>query len=249
MRWDPLIHPYPLYPPTPSDHPISIQTIDPITSLSSMLSSIRAPSSWTPMQVHFDFMDPPAPETLMRALELLNYLGGIDDDGELTPVSSWSRFWAAAHPPLHDEMSLASRLALTQTLIKDSCTSCMIGFGFMDLYDFDHFGHTYGHTFARLSPAPRWLRLGSVPPGTLARLPIPRCAGWRHDVGVPARPPAGQDACCCTGVQVLHGCCVAVARSFHNLCTGGHPSCGCVLRYPPTTLKFRSSTRSCCNMA
>ena len=24
--------------------------------------------------VHFDFMDPPAPETLMRALEMLNYL-------------------------------------------------------------------------------------------------------------------------------------------------------------------------------
>uniref|UniRef100_A0A7R9V3U9 RNA helicase n=1 Tax=Chlamydomonas euryale TaxID=1486919 RepID=A0A7R9V3U9_9CHLO len=36
--------------------------------------------------VHFDFMDPPAPETLMRALELLNYLGAIDDDGELTLV-------------------------------------------------------------------------------------------------------------------------------------------------------------------
>lgn len=31
--------------------------------------------------VHFDFMDPPAPETLMRALELLNYLGALDDDG------------------------------------------------------------------------------------------------------------------------------------------------------------------------
>jgi pre-mRNA-splicing factor ATP-dependent RNA helicase DHX15/PRP43 len=29
--------------------------------------------------VHFDFMDPPAPETLMRALELLNYLGALDD--------------------------------------------------------------------------------------------------------------------------------------------------------------------------
>ena len=27
--------------------------------------------------VHFDFMDPPAPETLMRALELLNYLGAL----------------------------------------------------------------------------------------------------------------------------------------------------------------------------
>lgn len=34
--------------------------------------------------VHFDFMDPPAPETLMRALELLNYLGALDDDGSLT---------------------------------------------------------------------------------------------------------------------------------------------------------------------
>jgi pre-mRNA-splicing factor ATP-dependent RNA helicase DHX15/PRP43 len=34
--------------------------------------------------VHFDFMDPPAPETLMRALELLNDLGALDDDGELT---------------------------------------------------------------------------------------------------------------------------------------------------------------------
>jgi len=38
--------------------------------------------------VHFDFMDPPAPETLMRALELLNYLGALDDDGNLTDVGS-----------------------------------------------------------------------------------------------------------------------------------------------------------------
>ena len=36
--------------------------------------------------VHFDFMDPPAPETLMRALELLNYVGALDDEGELTKV-------------------------------------------------------------------------------------------------------------------------------------------------------------------
>ena len=28
--------------------------------------------------------DPPAPETMMRALEQLNYLGAIDDEGELT---------------------------------------------------------------------------------------------------------------------------------------------------------------------
>ncbi|OII75143.1 helicase associated domain-containing family protein [Cryptosporidium andersoni] len=34
--------------------------------------------------VHFDFMDPPAPETLMRALEQLYYLEALDDEGELT---------------------------------------------------------------------------------------------------------------------------------------------------------------------
>ena len=34
--------------------------------------------------VHFDFMDPPAPETLMRALEQLNYLEALDDEGKMT---------------------------------------------------------------------------------------------------------------------------------------------------------------------
>ncbi|CAD8093029.1 unnamed protein product [Paramecium sonneborni] len=34
--------------------------------------------------VHFDFMDPPAPETLMRALEQLYYLGALDEEGNLT---------------------------------------------------------------------------------------------------------------------------------------------------------------------
>ena len=38
--------------------------------------------------VHFDFMDPPAPETMMRALEQLNYLGALDDEGELTLLGS-----------------------------------------------------------------------------------------------------------------------------------------------------------------
>lgn len=36
--------------------------------------------------VHFDFMDPPAPETMMRALEELNYLACLDDEGELTAL-------------------------------------------------------------------------------------------------------------------------------------------------------------------
>lgn len=36
--------------------------------------------------VHFDLMDPPAPETLMRALEELNYLSCLDDEGDLTAL-------------------------------------------------------------------------------------------------------------------------------------------------------------------
>ena len=38
--------------------------------------------------VHFDFLDPPAPETLMRALEQLNYLGALDNEGDLTTLGS-----------------------------------------------------------------------------------------------------------------------------------------------------------------
>lgn len=38
--------------------------------------------------VHFDFMDPPAPETLARALEELNYLGAISDEGQITPMGN-----------------------------------------------------------------------------------------------------------------------------------------------------------------
>lgn len=36
--------------------------------------------------VHFDYMDAPAPETIMRALELLHYLAALDDEGGLTPL-------------------------------------------------------------------------------------------------------------------------------------------------------------------
>ncbi|KAG6860462.1 DEAH-box ATP-dependent RNA helicase prp43 [Termitomyces sp. Mi166 len=38
--------------------------------------------------VHFDYVDAPAPETLMRALELLNYLAALDDEGNLTPLGT-----------------------------------------------------------------------------------------------------------------------------------------------------------------
>lgn len=45
--------------------------------------------------VHFDFMDPPAPETMMRALEELNYLQCLDDNGDLTALGR-----LASHFPL-----------------------------------------------------------------------------------------------------------------------------------------------------
>ena len=38
--------------------------------------------------VRFDWVDAPAPETLMRAVELLNFLSALDDDGILTPLGS-----------------------------------------------------------------------------------------------------------------------------------------------------------------
>ena len=34
--------------------------------------------------VGFNYLDPPSPETLMRAMEMLHYLGAIDEDGQLT---------------------------------------------------------------------------------------------------------------------------------------------------------------------
>ena len=36
--------------------------------------------------VKFDYVDSPAPETLMRALELLYYLGALDDKSNLTSL-------------------------------------------------------------------------------------------------------------------------------------------------------------------
>ncbi|KAI9005854.1 P-loop containing nucleoside triphosphate hydrolase protein [Phycomyces nitens] len=50
--------------------------------------------------VRFDFMDPPAPETLMRALELLNYLGALNDD---TSITSTGEIMAAF--PLDPQLS------------------------------------------------------------------------------------------------------------------------------------------------
>ena len=36
--------------------------------------------------LHFDFMDPPPPETLIRALEQLYALAALNDEGDLTKL-------------------------------------------------------------------------------------------------------------------------------------------------------------------
>ncbi|KAJ7905394.1 P-loop containing nucleoside triphosphate hydrolase protein [Mycena olivaceomarginata] len=50
--------------------------------------------------VRFDYVDAPAPETLMRALELLNYLAALDDEGNLTTLGG-----IMAEFPLDPQMS------------------------------------------------------------------------------------------------------------------------------------------------
>ncbi|EJT98247.1 P-loop containing nucleoside triphosphate hydrolase protein [Dacryopinax primogenitus] len=50
--------------------------------------------------VHFDYMDAPAPESIMRALEMLNYLTCLDDEGNLTPLGGM-----AAEFPLDPQLS------------------------------------------------------------------------------------------------------------------------------------------------
>ena len=56
--------------------------------------------------VHFDYMDPPAPETLMRALEQLNYIGALDDDGELTDIGR--AMCELPVDPLHSKIILSA---------------------------------------------------------------------------------------------------------------------------------------------
>jgi len=51
-------------------------------------------------------MDPPAPETLMRALEQLNYLGALDDEGDLTDMGRKMSDYPL--DPLHAKIVLAA---------------------------------------------------------------------------------------------------------------------------------------------
>lgn len=67
-------------------------------------------------------MDPPAPETLMRALELLNYLGALDDEGALTKASLMTAILAHVH------CCGISREASVATDTQCQCSCCRYAF-------------------------------------------------------------------------------------------------------------------------
>ena len=67
--------------------------------------------------VHFDFIDPPAPETMMRAIEMLNYLGAMDDEGNLTELGSQMNQF-----PLEPELSKMVLAGVKYKCINDMLT-------------------------------------------------------------------------------------------------------------------------------
>lgn len=66
--------------------------------------------------MHFDYVDAPAPESLMRALELLNFLAALDDDGNLTPLGGMM-----AEFPLDPQVRILCTFCFFYTVV-----SCLI---------------------------------------------------------------------------------------------------------------------------
>ena len=73
--------------------------------------SVHADKLFSQDLVSFDYVDAPAPETLMRALELLNFLAALDDDGNLTPLGAMM-----AEFPLDPQVSLPKFSTLTKLI-------------------------------------------------------------------------------------------------------------------------------------
>lgn len=61
--------------------------------------------------VHFDYMDPPAPETVMRALELLNYLRAFDDEGSQSSTAPLDQADRTDHYSFIDLTPLGAMMA------------------------------------------------------------------------------------------------------------------------------------------
>jgi len=66
--------------------------------------------------VHFDYVDAPAPETLMRALELLNYLAAMDDDGNLTALGKLMAEFPL-DPQVHPSLTLVHKPIISELVL------------------------------------------------------------------------------------------------------------------------------------
>ena len=187
-------------------------------------------------QVHFDFMDPPAPETLMRALELLNYMGALDDNGEMTQVGphAWQPSLCPAQPrpvdpspcpgpiigvaceiPTHEAFFEAvTMLHVLLNLKLDSEPLALVHTqkqqhaGFLSIFS-DNCSFVMAFDTRACTVMCQELSMhASVWPvlhkaeGLSWRSPC-RVTGGHDDGRVPAGPPAGQDACSCSRVQVI----------------------------------------------
>ena len=138
-------------------------------------------------QVHFDFMDPPAPETLMRALELLNYLGALDDNGNMTTV--YPHLPSFLRLPFFPSFSLLSSPTFTfsvhpvwqatSNLILLLKRKCVLAW------------RASCRTLSHLCSSERHTVL------------LPSSTGWRDNVGVSFGPTARQNGGCCRRIQVL----------------------------------------------
>jgi pre-mRNA-splicing factor ATP-dependent RNA helicase DHX16 len=69
--------------------------------------------------IHFDFMDPPPAETLIRALEQLYALGALNDEGDLTKLGR-----RMAEFPLDPMLSKAVIQSETYKCVDQSLTIC-----------------------------------------------------------------------------------------------------------------------------
>jgi len=75
-----------LYPPDVFDEQLPESTYPEIirSNLSAVILTLK--KLGVDDLVHFDFMEPPSPESMMRALEMLHFLGALDDEGDITEI-------------------------------------------------------------------------------------------------------------------------------------------------------------------
>lgn len=70
--------------------------------------------------VHFYFMDPPTPKTLMQALKILNYLSALDDDGNLTRLGEIMSEFPLDSPNISKMLIVSSEFSCSNEILSIS---------------------------------------------------------------------------------------------------------------------------------